>query len=168
MSSSIGIPSLFGFAFANEINPDAVIPTIGPVLGPPEHDTGWLPMPSALTCNGADEYRSILWGDLRIVLNATDTNSDGSSDLFWLAAWSVGDVSLSFSPPLDVPITGASGITDSSGLGIGSPKSAIMDHDFVQFSDQGDQVFALAAPSPVRFALVDDRVTAMSMEANDC
>ncbi len=162
------LPSLFGFQFATTIDPDLLSPTIDPVLGPPDIDTGWLPMPPTLACTGADQYRSILWADARFVLNGTDTNSDGELDSVILAAWSVGDAPLTFSPPLTAPITQASGLTDPGGLGIGSPKSAIAERPFQLSWEDNGRVFALAGIGPVVFDTVEDHIVAMSIEANDC
>ena len=154
--------AVFGYDYGSIVNADQVLATINPVLDEPDNDTGWQPMPSSLDCKAASAYRSIVWDDLRFVL---EQYADGTVTL---GAWSIGDVDLAFSPPLDTTITQASGLTSVSGLGIGSPKAAIMNEAWAQVGDYGNQVQALSGPGPVIFELVDGAVTAFSSEVNDC
>lgn len=154
--------SVFGFEYGTAVEPAEVLTTVGAVLGEPDHDTGWQPIPQSLACKGDIDYRSVLWDDLRIVLERQD-GGDAR-----LGAWSLGAVELSYSPPLAAEIGDPSGVTSSSGLGIGSPASAIADEGFSMVGDEGDSVLALAGISPVVFEVTGDTVSALSIEDNDC
>ncbi|MCU1388889.1 MAG: hypothetical protein JWL72_2227, partial [Ilumatobacteraceae bacterium] len=161
-------PSVFGFAYGSDGDPTMIASTVSDVLGQPQQDTGWQPMPADLSCKGATEYRSILWADLRFVFEGYDTDGDGTTDRTRLAAWSIGAVQLELSPHLDAVITQHSAITTADGLGLGSPKSAVLEQNFFQIGDDGDTVFGLAKAVPVRFVIADDRVASMSVQDNDC
>lgn len=153
--------SVFGFGYGEPVDLEEVLVTVGAVLGEPDADTGWRPAADAFPCSG-DDYRSILWDDLRLVLERWP------GGLTILAAWSVGDVDLEFSPPLEADITASSGLTSVSGLGVGSSKSSIADEGFAQVYDAGDHVEALAVRSPFMFETTDDRISGFSIERNDC
>lgn len=155
--------SVFGFEYASFVEPDEVLTTIGAVLDEPDHDSGWQAMPASLPCKADLQYRSVLWDDLRVVLERRDSNGNTR-----LGAWSVGEVALSFSPPLATQISATSGVTSPSGLGIGSPTSAIADEGFPMVGADGDRVRALTGISPVVFEIGDDAVAAFSIEDNDC
>lgn len=154
--------SVFGYEYGSVVDLDEVIATISADLAPPDHDTGWQPMPESLSCKGATEYRSILWDDLRLEFERMPTHVDR------LAAWSVGDTELLLSPPRHAEISSASGLTSASGLGIGSPKSAIMNEGFSMVGDDAGRVQALTGIAPVMFELTDGAVSAFSIQDNDC
>lgn len=156
-------PALFGYDLFSEIEDTELIADVTSVLGAIADDTGWTPMPEALACTGATEYRSLLWDDVRFVLWRT---ADFGPNL---AAWSIGDVTLLFSPTLDADIIAQSGLTTAAGIGIGTPAAELDDVGFGQILYEDNRVSGLALISPVVFALDNsDQIIAMSIEPNDC
>ena len=157
-------PSLFGYSALTEVDDAALVDDVSEALGDPDDDTGWIPMPDEFACTGAVVYRSLLWADVRFVL----ARSDGPG-ITYVAAWSVGDTALAYSPALAVQITEPSGITTADGIGLGSSADQLEDVDWAQFMRQGNQFFGLAGNGPVVFQLNPaDQVIAMSYEQNDC
>jgi hypothetical protein len=156
-------PALFGYDQFSEVEDTELIADVASVLGAVDADTGWTPMPDALACTGATDYRSLLWDDVRFVLRRT---ADFGPTL---AAWSIGDVPLLFSPSLDADIIAQSGVTTAAGIGIGTPAAELDDVGFGQILYEDNQVYGLALISPVVFALdTSDQIIAMSIEQNDC
>jgi hypothetical protein len=157
-------PSLFGYSALTEVDDAALVDDVSEALGDPDDDTGWIPMPEEFACTGAVVYRSLLWADVRFVL----ARSDGPG-ITYVAAWSVGDTALAYSPALAVEITEPSGITTADGIGLGSSADQLEDVDWAQSMRQGNQFFGLAGTGPVVFQLNPaDQVAAMSYEQNDC
>ncbi len=137
---------------------------VSEALGGADDDTGWIPMPNAYACTGATEYRSLLWADIRFVL--ARAAGPGTS---YVAAWSIGDTELAYSPALAVEITEPSGITTADGIGLRPSADRLEDVGWAQFLRQDDQFLGLAGTGPVGFQLGDAaRVVAMSYEQNDC
>ena len=156
-------PALFGYDLFSEIDDKELIADVTSVLGAVDDDTGWTPMPEALACTGATEYRSLLWDDVRFVLHRT---ADFGPTL---AAWSIGDVTLLYSPALDNDIIAQSDLTTAAGIGIGTPAAELDDVGFDQILYEDNQVSGLAFIGPVVFTLDNsDQITAMSFEQNDC
>ena len=162
-------PSVFGFGHQLEADAEVVLETISVALGEPHLDTGWSPMPSDLACTGAISYRSFVWGDLRIVLNGYDLDGDALAEVTVVAGWSIGNVALTLSPPLDGTLGAPTGLTTASGIGIGTPKAEILSQPWVQIAlDEGDRVVGVAA-SVVVFELNDNnQIAAIWVEDNDC
>ena len=157
-------PSIFGYSALTEVEDSALLDDVSETLGDPDDDTGWIPMPNAYACTGATEYRSLLWDDIRFVLTR-------SADLgaTYVAAWSIGDTALAFSPPLDAEITEASGITTADGIGLGTSADRLEDVGWDQFLREDDRFLGLAGTGPVEFHLdAAEQVVAMSYEQNDC
>ena len=157
-------PSVFGYSVLIEVDEAALVDDVSDALGDPDDDTGWIPMPDAYACTGADEYRSLLWADIRFVL--ARSVGVGTS---YVAAWSIGDTELAYSPALAVEIAEPSGITTADGIGLGTSANRLEDVEWAQFMRQDDRFFGLAGTGPVSFQLdAADRVVAMSYEQNDC
>jgi hypothetical protein len=159
-------PSVFGYDALTEVEDAALVDDVNAALHEPDADTGWIATPEAYACTGASEYRSLLWDDIRLVL-ARRAVTTGSTT--YLSAWSVGDVTLTFSPPLDAEIERASGITTSDGIGLGTSVDRLDEVEWYQSYRDGDRFFGLAGIGPVIFQLDGaGDVTAMSFEQNDC
>jgi hypothetical protein len=157
-------PSVFGYSAFAEVDESALVDDVGELLGDADDDTGWRPMPGAYACTGAAEYRSLLWADIRFVL----TRSAGVAATY-VAAWSIGDTELLYSPALDGEIAEASGITTADGIGLGTAADRLDDVGWAQFMRQADTFYGLAGTGPVTFELdADDRIVAISYEQNDC
>ena len=157
-------PSVFGYSALTEVDDAALIDDVSDALGDPDDDTGWIPMPDVYACTGATEYRSLLWADIRFVLARS-----GGVGTSYVAAWSIGDTELAYSPALAVAITEPSGITTADGIGLGTLADRLEDVGWAQFLRQDDRFFGLAGTGPVSFQLdAADRVVAMSYEQNDC
>lgn len=157
-------PSVFGYSALTDVDDAELVDDVSDALGNPDDDTGWIPMPDAYTCTGATEYRSLLWADIRFVL--ARSAGVGTS---YVAAWSIGDTELAYSPALAVEITEPSGITTADGIGLGTSADRLDDVGWAQFLRQDDRFFGLAGTGPVSFQLdAADRVVAISYEQNDC
>jgi hypothetical protein len=159
-------PSVFGYGALTDVDDVALVDDVNAAMDEPDADTGWIPMPSAYACTGASEYRSLLWDDIRVVL-AHRTAAVGSTT--YMAAWSIGDAVLAFSPALEAEITRSSGITTGDGIGLGTSVDRLDELEWDQSDRDGDRFFGLAGIGPVVFQLDGaGHVTAMSFEQNDC
>ncbi len=160
-------PSILGYQFGQQLtDSDDVVTDISNQLGTPTQDTGWTELPEQYQC-GASEYRSILWDDIRFVLERIPA-TDGTQ-IEYLSAWSIGDTTLFYSPPLDATPSTASGITSPEGVAIGAPRSLLDSIGFLQpVLDDGDQAFGLANISPVVFHIDNGTIIGMHIEQNDC
>jgi hypothetical protein len=157
-------PSVFGYSALTEVDDAPLVDDVSEALGDPDDDTGWIPMPDEYACTGATQYRSLLWADIRFVL----ARLDGAATTY-VAAWSIGDTALSYSPALAAEITEPSGITTAGGIGLGTSADRLEDIGWAQFMRQDDRFSGLAGTGPVTFQLdAADRVAAMSYEQNDC
>ena len=158
-------PSVFGYSALTDVDEAALFEDVSGVLGDADADTGWIPMPDAYACTGASEYRSLLWDDIRFVLAQSSVEPKDT----YLAAWSIGEMTLAYSPPLAAEITESSGITTTEGIGLGTPVDRLENVEWDQSYREADQFFGLAGMGPVVFELdAADRVVAMSYEQNDC
>lgn len=142
-------PSVFGYSALTDVDEAALVEDVSEVLGDADADTGWVPMPDAYACTGASEYRSLLWDDIRFVL----AQSSVDPAVTYLAAWSIGETALAYSPPLDAEITEPSDITTTNGIGLGTPVDRLEDVEWAQFYREADQFFGLAGMGPVVFEL---------------
>jgi hypothetical protein len=159
-------PAVFGYAALTEVDERALVADVNDALGDVDADTGWVPMPEAYACTGAGEYRSLLWDDIRYVLARRDTDPETTT---YLAAWTIGDAMLAFSPPLDTEITEPSGITTDGGIGLGTSVGLLEGLEWDQALREDDQFLGLAGLGPVIFQLdASDDVVSMSYEQNDC
>lgn len=105
-----------------------------------------------------------MWDDIRFVLRRY-----GDPGTAYLAAWSIGDAELAYSPPLDAEIAGSSGITTADGIGLGTSADRLEGVEWAQSLLQKDQFLGLAGTGPVVLRLDEtDRVVAVSFEQNDC
>ena len=158
-------PEVFGYAALTEVDDAALIDDVTEALGGSDADTGWIPMPEAYACTGASEYRSLLWDDIRYVL----TRYDSAPQTTVLAAWTIGDTALEYSPPLDTGITEPSGITTDDGIGLGTSADQLANLDWDQSLLEHGRFLGLAGSGPVVFELdATNQVVAMSYEQNDC
>ena len=156
---------MFGFSALTDVDEAALLEDVSEVLGDADADTGWIPMPDAYACTGASEYRSLLWDDIRFVLAQISVEPKDT----YLAAWSIGEMTLAYSPPLAAEITESSGITTTDGNGLGTPVDRLENVEWDQSYREADQFFGLAGMGPVVFELdAADQVVAMSYEQNDC
>ena len=91
-------------------------------LGAPTEDTDWRAMPPTLACTGNLDYRSVHWGDLRIVI---ERRTDGAESV--LTGWSLGRASIPLAPTRsdDSDLEPPTAATTIEGVGIGDPVSDI-------------------------------------------
>ncbi len=164
-SDPVRNPSVFGYSAFDEVDEAAMVEEVSETLGDADDDTDWIPMPDAYACNGASEYRSLLWNDIRFVLTRQSVDPTAT----YLSAWSIGDAALALSPPLDTEIAESSGITTIDGIGLGTPADRLDDVSWAQSLRKDDRFLGLAGNGPVVFRLdASDLVVAMSYERNDC
>jgi hypothetical protein len=120
--------ALFGIGPRLGVTPDAVIEAVQPVLGAPDHDTGWLDgndigVGNVIETCGLNDDREIVRGDLV-------TGFWGTGSRTVLLYWYVGDrrvVGLNTVDAQFPPSTTGSGLTTEHGVGIGDAIDAIPD-----------------------------------------
>ena len=131
------------------------------VFGPPTADSGWQPMPSTFWCQEYHRFRTLWWGDVRVSLEGgDDTNA-------WLTGWGVGVIVGEFSPVIGGPgaPTGVPLLIDGL-VQIGSPATDIDQITSVRTSL--DHPPLAAPPSPIQFAIVEDRVAGFAAGRPGC
>lgn len=152
--------AIYGAAVLSEIGVQATIDSISEDLGVPSSTTGWMPMPEPLSSLGVLEYSEVWWSDLRVVFERTD-------GVERLSSWSLGVLPVDgcFPPPSSEP-TGASMLTTSDGIGIGSTVDAVADHYFLV--NQTSAAATIANVNPIAISLDNERVTGVSQARADC
>ena len=109
--------AVFGKQYADVIEVESFASDVSASLGDITWDTGWQSTPPEPRCTSSQSYRTLWWGDLRLTFEiAPDQQTI-------LAAWSLGDPSVSpLAPlgPLPPPIERTSGLTTTEGIGIGT------------------------------------------------
>lgn len=165
VDAQIGGPDgtdLFDRGLFERVDVDPYVDVVSVTYGPPDSDTGWLPMPAdfAAICGQHDEYRSIFWDDLRVVFERT-----GAAEVF--TAWAVGDQGTGMLAPDDPhEPSGALGLTAADGVQIGADVSVL--DQFPMVGDNGDGTYDIAGAQVRSVSTVDGVITGVSQGRNDC
>ena len=109
--------AVFGKQYADVIEVESFASDVSASLGETTWDTGWQSTPPEPRCTSSESYRTLWWGDLRLTFEIAPDETT------ILAAWSLGDPSVSpLAPlgPLPPPTERTSGLTTTEGIGIGT------------------------------------------------
>lgn len=154
--------SLFDRHLFERVTADPFVEIVSAAYGPPDADTGWLPVPAdfAAICGQNDEYRSIFWQDLRVVFERRGTVEE-------LTAWSIGDQRTGMLAPTDThQPSGALGLTAADGVQVGADVSVL--DQFPMVGDNGDGTYTIAATVARSVSTVDSIITGIGQGRNDC
>jgi hypothetical protein len=159
---SVGLTTttLFGRGFFERVDAEPFASTLDATFGPAVSDTGWQPLPAAYFCRDNSEYRSVFWGDLRVVFERT-----GAAER--LTAWSIGDQSASLIAPIDdyVP-TSSLGLISAEGIGPGTNVSVL--DQFTNVGTNDDGTYFLASAVGIQVTSTNDVITGLSASRTDC
>ena len=122
--------SIFGRGLLERVDADPFVAAVSDVFGAPDSDTGWIAVPTDFPCLENGEYRSVFWGDLRVVFERSSNDER-------ITAWSVGDQSLPLLAPND-PFRPVESLgLGSQGLQLGDPVSVLDQFELVFEEDGG-------------------------------
>jgi hypothetical protein len=159
-----GTPTLFGRGLFETVRADPYIETVSAAFGQPASDTGWLPTPGDFRdgCTDAAEYRSVFWGDLRVVFER-----DGANEA--LTAWSIGDQRVQIVAPIDpyVP-TSSLGLTTAEGVAVGADVGVLEQFPMVGSPAPGEDTYFIQQAAVVPVATTDGRITGFGTGRTDC
>lgn len=153
--------SLLGYVLSGDVGEDELVETFNERLLAPTSDSGWQPMPADLSCTRSDEFREIIWSDLRIVLERTGEQAQ-------LGAWSLGSPDTPVIAPAIVgAIDGESNVTTRDGVGLGSPMSSL-GADYRILGEQDGVVIVLIDALVISSLTEDDVVVGIASGRTDC
>lgn len=123
--------SIFGRGLFERVDADPFVAAVSDVFGAADSDTGWIAVPTDFPCLENGEYRSVFWGDLRVVFERSSNDER-------ITAWSVGDQSLPLLAPNDPfrPVESL-GLGSEEGLQVGDPVSVLDQFELVFEEDDG-------------------------------
>ena len=123
--------SVFGRGLLERVDADPFVAAVSEVFGATDSDTGWIAVPTDYACLEKGEYRSVFWGDLRVVFERSGNDER-------ITAWSVGDQSLRLLAPNDPfrPVESL-GLGSEEGLQVGAPVSVLDQFELVFEEDDG-------------------------------
>jgi hypothetical protein len=159
-----GTPTLFGRGLFETVSTDAFVETVNVAFGPPASDTGWVATPDDFrgTCTDAVEYRSLFWGDLRVVFER-----DGTSEV--LTAWSIGDQRVQIVAPADLYAPASSlGLVTAEGLTVGADVTVLEQFPSVGGPAEGGDTYFIQQAAVVPVASTDGRITGFGTGRTDC
>lgn len=153
-------PALFDRGLFERVDADPFVDVVSAAFGPPDDDTGWTPMPSELACTGATEYRSIFWGDLRVVFERSGPDER-------LTAWSVGDQSVPIiAPTHEHEPTRSLDLPSDEGVAVGADRLVL--EQFPLVGDLGGGRYSIAGPVVVGVTVEGNMITGFGTGRLDC
>ncbi len=131
--------TVFGLRIGDVVDVNATIARIDALaFGPHTFDSGWYRVPddpSIDSCYDDQEYRGLMWGDVAIIFNGSDTSAE-------VLRWSVGDSGSSdaafFLGEAFPAADSALDVVSVEGIAVGSPASALQPPEFDEPLPRGD------------------------------
>lgn len=150
--------SIFGRGFYERVDADPFVAAVSGRYGPTDSDTGWMPIPADFPCDDFDEYRSVFWGDLRVVFERSGREER-------ITAWSIGDQSQDLFAPFDSfqPVDSL-GLRSIEGLEVGAHVSVLDQFELVFEHD--DDRFQIGGH--IRVSARNESLTGIVVNRPDC
>jgi hypothetical protein len=154
--------NVFGRGLFEHVDVDPFVEVVSSTFGPPDSDTGWIAAPASFgQCSDAEQYRSIFWGDLRVVFERTGRREE-------LTAWSVGDQSVGIVAPPDAHVpTSSLGLVTTEGLAVGADVSVLDQFPNIGGPYENGQYF-IPQGAVVAVASHDGLITGFGTGRTDC
>lgn len=131
--------TLYGLRVGDIVDVTATIARIDALsFGPHTFDSGWYRVPndpSIDSCYDDMDYRGVMWGDVLVIFNGSDSSAE-------VMRWTVGEQDPStatFFLGTDLPVSERrNAIVSTEGVSIGSDANALRPPEFAEPGDRGD------------------------------